>query len=40
MPAPDFEIPSEVDEVEAAETLHAAALKSAETDEAVRVKVE
>lgn len=39
MPAPDFEMPSEVDEVEVAETLHAAALKSAKTNEAVRVQV-
>lgn len=40
MPPPDFEVPSDVDEIEAAEILHTAALEAAKTDEPVRVKMD
>ena len=40
MPAPDFTVPSEAGEAEAADILQAAALESAKTAEPVRIKMD
>ncbi len=40
MPAPEFMVPSEAEDAEAADVLQAAALKSAKTAEPIRVKMD
>ncbi|PSQ68915.1 MAG: hypothetical protein BRD26_07330 [Bacteroidetes bacterium QH_1_64_81] len=40
IPPPDFEVPSDVDEIETAEVLHSAALESARTNKPIRVKMD
>jgi hypothetical protein len=40
MPPPDFEVPSDVNEMEAAEILHSAAIESAKTEKPVHVEMD